>query len=201
MGAQNFALFLPSPAQNFVLSLSFSGSLLAEFWWCLEAPGPSNVHVWIAQACTFEGYGLHKNHQNSTRRHTVREIKSENGGGRGKKSEILGVRRRGSSDGQSWTGRSGGRVVRTTQTTPPPIHTTTHNTHHTTTTTTTRKSMKIWTKKTEMKHTRATTKSAVRLRPISTSASWPKSNCPKSNWWKSSILLLSAVDACRALDT
>ena len=43
-GAQNFALFVPSPATFFFL-LSL-GSLLVEFWWCFEAPGPSNVHVW-----------------------------------------------------------------------------------------------------------------------------------------------------------
>ena len=42
-------------------------------------------------ACTFEGHGLQKHHQNSTRRPLEREKKNENEGGRGKeKSEILG---------------------------------------------------------------------------------------------------------------
>ena len=42
------------------------------------------------QTCTFEDSGLHKNHQNSTRRHTVREKKNENCGGSGtRKREIL----------------------------------------------------------------------------------------------------------------
>ena len=44
--AQNFALFFfPSPVGNFTLS-SLSGGLFVEFWWCFEAPGRSNVHVW-----------------------------------------------------------------------------------------------------------------------------------------------------------
>ena len=44
-GAQNFALFLPSPAHIFALVLSLWGSsrgILVVF----EAPGPLNVHVW-----------------------------------------------------------------------------------------------------------------------------------------------------------
>ena len=43
-GAQNFALFFPSPVPiSFFLSLS--GCLLVEFWWCLKRRG--------AQMCTF----------------------------------------------------------------------------------------------------------------------------------------------------
>ena len=34
----------------------------------------------------FEGPGLHKNHQNSTRRHPERDKKSKNGAGEGKTS-------------------------------------------------------------------------------------------------------------------
>ena len=40
--AQNFAL-LSLSCHNFPFSL---GGLFVEFWWCFEAPGPSNVHVW-----------------------------------------------------------------------------------------------------------------------------------------------------------
>ena len=98
-----------------------------------EAPGRSNVHVWSsravvceprrpglvgaagvphdsprAQTCTFEGLGLQKHHQNSTRRHPEREEKNEFCGGRGKKkSEILG----GPAEGRSREGRSRGRAV------------------------------------------------------------------------------------------
>ena len=50
-GAQNFAFFFPSPATKFVFS-SLSGGLLVEFWWCFEAPEPSNVHVWSPRAHT-----------------------------------------------------------------------------------------------------------------------------------------------------
>ena len=60
--------FFPSPAAV-LLFLSFSGWF---FWWCLEAPD-----------------------QNSTRRHPVRDTKSETGGGRGKKSaKFWAVQRR-----------------------------------------------------------------------------------------------------------
>ena len=87
--AQNFALFFPLPPKNSFFS-SLSGCLLVEFWWCFEAPGPSNVHVWALglscetpaasvgqksrelQTRTFEGPGLPKHHQNSTRRHPER---------------------------------------------------------------------------------------------------------------------------------
>ena len=107
-GAQNFAFFF-SPATKFVLS--FLPSLVVFSWnfggvW---SPGRSNVHVWSsrivmwspggleaagvshdnqrAQTCTFEGPGLQKHHQNSTRRHPEKEEKNEFCGGRGKKKE------------------------------------------------------------------------------------------------------------------
>ena len=102
----------------FVLFLSLTVCLHVFFWWCLEAPGLSNVHVWSslvvvrspggpkaagvshhsprAQTCTSEGPSLHKDHQNSTRRHTVRERKNDSGGGRLKKSaKFWAVQRRG----------------------------------------------------------------------------------------------------------
>ena len=48
--------------------------------------GRISHHSPRAQMYTFEGPGLHKNHQISTRKHTVRDKKSEIGGGRGTKS-------------------------------------------------------------------------------------------------------------------
>ena len=41
--ALNFTFFFP-------LSFFFLWGLLIEFWWCFEAPGPSNVHVWSSRA-------------------------------------------------------------------------------------------------------------------------------------------------------
>ena len=106
--------FSPSPAPIFALS-SLSGSLLVEFWWFFEgretqmctfglldkrvetpaASGPPGLSP-RAQTCTFEGPGLHKNHQNSTRRHTVRERKiTKWWRERGKKrAKFWGVRRK-----------------------------------------------------------------------------------------------------------
>ena len=59
-----------------------------------------------AQTHTFEGSGLQKHHQNSTRRHPERDQKSDDKSGRGKKKEGKfgwsgggGVRRRGSGGG------------------------------------------------------------------------------------------------------
>ena len=43
-GAQNFAFFFPSPTTSFALFISHCVSLVV-FGLCLEAPGPSNVHV------------------------------------------------------------------------------------------------------------------------------------------------------------
>ena len=52
-------------------------------------------------------------------------------------------------------------------------------------------------KKKKEKKTRKS-RPSVRLRPISTSASWPKSNWPKSNWPKSSILVTSCLSVWRS---
>ena len=50
------------------------------------------MHVW-ALGLSFQGPGLQRHHQNSTRRHPERDKKSENGTGEGKKKkrEILGL--------------------------------------------------------------------------------------------------------------
>ena len=50
MGAQKIRAFFPSPATMFFLSLSFSGGLLVEFWWCLNRRSP--------EMCTFGVLGL-----------------------------------------------------------------------------------------------------------------------------------------------
>ena len=53
VGAQNFALFFPSPATKFVLFFPLWGSsrgILVVF----EAPGRSNVHVWSSRAVVCE---------------------------------------------------------------------------------------------------------------------------------------------------
>ena len=52
-GAQNFALFFPSPATKFFLFFPLY-SLLVEFWWCLKRRRPSNVHVWSSRAVVCE---------------------------------------------------------------------------------------------------------------------------------------------------
>ena len=44
-----FSRFFHSPATFVILSSSLGG-LLVEFWWCFEAPGGSNVHVWSSWA-------------------------------------------------------------------------------------------------------------------------------------------------------
>ena len=108
VGAQNFALFFPSPAAKFVLFFplwGFSRGILVVF----KAPGPEMCTfgvlglscaspggpVWWAagvspdsprvQTCTFQGSCLQKHHQNSTRIHPEREEQNEFCGGRGKK--------------------------------------------------------------------------------------------------------------------
>ena len=45
VGAQNFALFFPLPPQFLILFPSLL-VFFVEFWWCFEAPGRSNAHVW-----------------------------------------------------------------------------------------------------------------------------------------------------------
>ena len=90
VGAQNFALFFSLSRRKFHSFFSLGG-LLVEFWWCFEAPGRSNVHVWRAQTCTHLRVPAFKNHQNSTRRPPRERRKNEiSGGGEKKKSEILG---------------------------------------------------------------------------------------------------------------
>ena len=44
---------------------------IVEFWWCLEVPGPSNVHVWRAQTCTFEGPGRAEHWEAEQRRQAL----------------------------------------------------------------------------------------------------------------------------------
>ena len=112
--AQNFALFLTFPA-TVSLFLCLSGGLLVKFWWCFEAPGRSNVHVWSSRAVACEPrrpglvgpQGFHTTAREPKRAQfrvpafktppkfnekTPRETqKQRNGGGKGKKkSEILG---------------------------------------------------------------------------------------------------------------
>ena len=110
-----FRTFFPSSTTNFFLS-SLPGGLLVEFWWCFEAPGPSNVHVWSSRAvvaapkppglhttarelqtCTLEGPGASKHHENSTRKLPGREERKTIVVEEGKKCEIFG--------------RSGGQAV------------------------------------------------------------------------------------------
>ena len=109
-GAQNFALFLPSPTTNFALFIS-----LCVFSWSFGG-------VWKRrgrQMCTFGVLGLlceapaapkppgfHTTaRENSTRKHTVRDKKSEIGGGTLKKSaKFWAVRRRGVRRKGSWGG-------------------------------------------------------------------------------------------------
>ena len=147
VGAQNFALFFPSPATVFILfSLSFG--LFRGILVVFEAPGRSNMHVWssravvceprrpglVGQTCRFEGPGLQKHHQNSTKKTKREGEKNENCGGRGKKkSEILGGPAEG---GPAEGGSGGGGSEHTHHTHPPHTHNTTtqHKQHNTTTT-------------------------------------------------------------------
>ena len=121
-GAQNFAFFFPSPATVFY-SFSLSFGLFREFWWCLKRRDP--------QTCTFEGPGLQKHHQNSTKRTKREGEKNKHFCGRGKKrAKFWAVRRRrvlrrgscggGPGGGGPAEGRSGGGALNT-----PTTHTTT----------------------------------------------------------------------------
>ena len=92
----------PEPLLGVFFSLNFGG---------VFATGASHDSP-RAQTCTFEGPGLQKHHQNSTRRHPERDKKSKNGAGEGKNSEILGGPAEGRSSGRrSWGGRSEGHRV------------------------------------------------------------------------------------------
>ena len=118
VGAQNFALSFPSLAaiSLFLISLCvfFVGFLVVfgsagavkcarlEFSGCRVKPGRprsrrGSHHNPRAQTCTIEGPGLHKNHQNSTRRCTVSDknrAKLVAGDGK-KKAKFWAVLRRG----------------------------------------------------------------------------------------------------------
>ena len=59
-GGPKISRFFPLlPPQFSFFSPSLGGSFV-EFWWCLKRRGP--------EMCTFQGPGLHKHHQNSTKR-------------------------------------------------------------------------------------------------------------------------------------
>ena len=77
--AQKFRFFFPLPPQNSFFSSLSGGGLLVEFW--CEAAGVSH-HSPRAQTCTIKGPGLHKNHQNSTRRYTVSDKNRAKGDGK-----------------------------------------------------------------------------------------------------------------------
>ena len=93
-----FRAVFPSSATIFFL-LSLSWGPFVEFWWCLKRRGPSNVHVWRpglvgppgshdsprAQMCTFQGSGLQKHQQNSTKGPQERERRMKIVAGGGKK--------------------------------------------------------------------------------------------------------------------
>ena len=217
--------FFPSPATKFVLFFPLWG-LLVEFWWCLKRRGAQMCTfgvLWLscaspggpeaagvshdnqrAQTCTFEGPGVQKHHQNSTRRHPEREEKNEFCGGRGKKKER--------NFGGPWEGRSRGRGVprkggpnQTLKPTPThetlsetvklvPTHT--DNTQHNTTQHTTHnKSNSFWPKSVWPKsvlakvgHTTKTlTLAKVGLAKLGRQKGWPKSVWPKLVWPKSAM--------------
>ena len=136
----------PSPGPLLISFFSsLSGGLLVEFWWCLRRPGAQMCAFGCAspaarsggaagvshdspraQTCTFEGPGLQKHHQNSTKRTKREGEKNENCGGRkGKKREILG----GPAEGGPAEGGSGGGVRRRGLNTPT-THTHTTKTNH-----------------------------------------------------------------------
>ena len=76
-GGPKILRFFPSPAP-FSLFLSLSEGLLVVFWWCLEAPGPSNVHGVLRKGVRGTGFRRkvvqNKNHT-TTRQNTPRTNK------------------------------------------------------------------------------------------------------------------------------
>ena len=100
VGRPKISRFFPSPAAKIRSFLPSLGVFSLNFGGVFEAPGRSNVHVWALQTCTFEGPGLQKHHQNSTRRPPEREEKNEFSGGRGKKERNFGRSR-----GRAFPGR------------------------------------------------------------------------------------------------
>ena len=80
-----------------VFSLNFGGfcedrdvHVWALGLWCETPAASGQLRLRELQTCTFDGPGASKLHQKTTRTHTVSEKKSETGGGRRKKREILG---------------------------------------------------------------------------------------------------------------
>ena len=157
-GAQNFALFFFSPLPPpFSLFFSVSGCLLVEFWWCLKrrsphmcafgvlwllcealaAPKPPGFHMTVREPkrAHLRVPIFTKTHQNSTRRHKVREKKNEIvAAERKKRAKFWAVRRRVQRKGvRRREGPAQGRNQRVQNN-----HTNTqHTTHNNNTTTTT----------------------------------------------------------------
>ena len=118
VGGPKFRAFFFRLSPPVLLFFSLLGVFFVEFWWCFlkrrgrelctfgvlgllcEAPAaPKPPGFYTTAREPTDGPGLHRNHQNSTKR-PKREKKNEIGGGDGnKKSEILGVRWRGSAQG------------------------------------------------------------------------------------------------------
>ena len=127
MGSPKFrAFFFPLPPQFSFFLLSFRGPFV-EFWWCLKrrgrqlctfgvlglscealaAPKPPGFHTTAREPerAHFKGPGLHKKHQNSTRRLPRERKRTKMRAGEGKKERNFGR----SGGGRSGGGRSGGR--------------------------------------------------------------------------------------------
>ena len=139
-----FRAFFPSPATVYYYFFPLLLVFLVEFWlWC-EARRPRSRRRSHdsprAQMCTFQGSGLQKHHQNSTKR-TPREGENnkncggrgKNCGGRGEKRAKFWVRRRGSGGGALNTPTAHTTTTTTTQkhSTQQHTNTQTHNTQHT----------------------------------------------------------------------
>ena len=172
--------FFPVPPQNSFFSPLWGSSrgILVVF----EAPGRSNVHVWSprAQTCTFEGPGLQKHHQYSTRRPPEREKKNEFCGGRGKKRAKFwavqgkgGPGKGGPGKGGPGKGGPGGTEHDQTKTLKPPHGNRETNTHATQAHTSTHK------------HTQTHTNTHTNTHKHKSKSVWPKSVWPKSVWPKS----------------
>ena len=112
-----------------------------------DGPETAGVSHGEPQKCTFEGPGLQKHHQNSTRRHPEREEKNEFCGGRGQKRAKLWA-----VQGKGGPGKGGPNQtphetpLRETAKQAPTPHSTQHTAHTTHTTHNTHKSNSIWPK-------------------------------------------------------
>ena len=213
-GGPKFRFFFPSPTPIFVLFFplweSFRGILVVFLkarnpeistfglsdchvklrrlrgpWTSHENPKTPNVHIWASRSA--------QKSPKSTRRHTVRDTKSENGDGRGKKkSEILGgpaegggvwrrgvrrriVRQKGDpAERIRWWGDR--RAIQTTTTPPKRITTTTTHNHN-------NKQPQETTTHNNTTHTTTTQTSQQRSTPTTTQHT--KIDCPKwidQNW-------------------